>query len=94
MPKQEIGGSVLTVKVVPASSKTAVCGLHNGMLKIKVSAAPEKGRANRRLIEFLADLLGVKKSSIRIISGQTAAVKQIAVAGITSETLLKKLNLI
>jgi len=64
------------------------------MLKIKVSAAPEKGRANRRLIEFLADLLGVKKSSIRIISGQTAAVKQIAVAGITSETLLKKLNLI
>ena len=41
------GGVVLSVKVVPGSSKTAVVGELNGMLKVKLSAPPERGKANR-----------------------------------------------
>jgi uncharacterized protein (TIGR00251 family) len=85
---------VFTAKVVPGSSSpTKISGLLDGMLKIKIAAAPEKGKANQCLIKFLADLLNVKKKSIRIISGQTVPVKQIQVSGISEDTLLKKLNI-
>jgi uncharacterized protein (TIGR00251 family) len=63
------------------------------MLKVKVAAAPEKGKANISLLKFLAKLLGVKKNSISIISGQTGPVKQLQVSGISSDILLRKLNL-
>lgn len=86
-------GVVFTAKIVPGSSKTAVCGLFNGMLKIKVSAAPEKGKANECLIEFLAKQLGIKKNAISIVSGHTAKVKRLQISGISTATLLKKLNL-
>jgi len=85
------GGVVFTVKVVPASSKTAISGLLDGMIKVKVSAAPEKGKANRCLAEFLAKQLGVKKSNIRIIAGQTNPVKKVQVLGVSAETVVGKL---
>lgn len=91
---QEIdGGVVLGVKVVPGSSKTAITGALGGMLKIKIAAAAEKGKANQCLVEFLAKQLGVKKNSISIIRGKTSPVKSIKVPGISAETLLKKLKL-
>ena len=91
---QEVnGGVVFVAKIVPGSSRTGLCGLLDGMLKIKISAAPEKGKANQALVGFLAKKLGVKKNAVSIISGQTNPVKQVQVLGISTETLLKKLNL-
>jgi len=87
------GGVVFTAKVVPGSSRTAICGLLDGMLKVKVSAAPEKGKANQCLVSLLARQLGVKKNAVGIVSGRSGAVKQVRVSGITSATLLAKLNL-
>ena len=81
------GGVVFGVKVVPGSSRTAIAGTLDGMLKVKISAAPEKGKANKCLIEFLAKQLGVKKNAVSIISGQTSAVKQIKIAGISADAL-------
>jgi uncharacterized protein (TIGR00251 family) len=86
-------GVVFTAKIVPGSSKTEVCGLFDGMLKIKVSAAPEKGKANQCLIEFLAKQLGVKKNAVSIVLGHTARVKRLQILGISAAMLLKKLNL-
>jgi uncharacterized protein (TIGR00251 family) len=63
------------------------------MVKIKVSAAPEKGKANKCLLDFLAKQLGVKKNAVSIISGKTSAVKNVQVMGISTMILLKKLNL-
>ncbi|UCG58534.1 MAG: DUF167 domain-containing protein [Phycisphaerales bacterium] len=90
---QEIdGGAAFVAKIVPGSSRTAVSGLLGGMLKVKVAAAPEKGKANQCLIEFLARQLGVKKNAVVIVSGATSPVKHIQVMGISGETLRKKLN--
>jgi hypothetical protein len=86
-------GVVFTAKVVPGSSKTSLCGLLDGMLKIKVAAAPEKGKANKCLIELLAAAIGVKKNAVSIVSGQSHSVKHIQVLGVSKETLLKKLGL-
>jgi uncharacterized protein (TIGR00251 family) len=87
------GGVVFGTKILAGSSKTTVCGLLDGMLKIKVSAAPEKGKANKCLLEFLAKQLGVKKNAVSIVSGQTNPVKDVRVLGISMQTLLRRLNL-
>ena len=86
-------GVTFTAKVVPGSNRTAVCGLLGEMLKIKVSAVPEKGKANQCLIGLLAKQLGVKKNAVSIISGKAKPIKRMQVLGISPETLLKKLNL-
>ena len=83
-------GAIFSVKVVPRSSKTAIAGVLGGMLKIKLSAAPEKGKANESLVEFLADILGVKRSAIKITSGLTSPVKTIQITGVSVEFLLSR----
>ena len=86
-------GVVFAAKIVPGSSgPTRICGLLDGMLKIKVSAAPEKGKANACLLKFLAKELGVKKNAVAILSGQTSPLKHVQVSGISADELLKKLN--
>ncbi|NOR67269.1 MAG: DUF167 domain-containing protein [Woeseiaceae bacterium] len=92
---QELDEStVFTAKIVPGSNgPTRICGLLDGMLKIKVSAPPEKGKANQCLIKFLAEQLGVKKNAINIIAGKTSPVKRVQVSGMSAEALLEKLNL-
>lgn len=87
------GGVIFSAKIVPGSSQTRLCGIFGGMLKIKIAAPPEKGKANRRLLEFLAKQLGVKKNAVSIISGQTNPIKQIQVLGVSADALTEKLNL-
>jgi uncharacterized protein len=90
---QQVNNAVtFTVKVVPRSSKTAIAGLLGGMLKVKLAAAPEKGKANESLVEFLADTLGVKRNTITITSGHTSPVKTIQIMGTSTEYLLDKLK--
>ena len=85
---------VFVTKVVPGSSgPTRICGLLDEMLKVKVSAAPEKGKANQCLIKFLSEQLGVKKNAVSIISGLRSPVKHVKVTGMTAGTLSRKLNL-
>jgi uncharacterized protein (TIGR00251 family) len=87
-------GIILMAKIVPGSSgETRICGLLDGMLKVKVAAPPEKGKANQCLLRFLAKELGLKRNTVSIIAGKTNPVKQVRIAGISTEILLKKLNL-
>ena len=87
-------GVVLLAKIVPGSSgSTRIYGLLDGMLKVKVAAPPEKGKANQCLLRFLAKELGVKKNAVNIVAGRTSPIKQVRIAGISAETLLKKLHM-
>ncbi len=68
------------VKVIPKSSKTELVGhLPDGTWKVKITTAPEKGKANKALCVFLAEMLGVPQSRVRIVSGQTSHRKRIHV---------------
>lgn len=84
-------GVDIHVKVVPGSSRTQIAGTLGPMLKIKVAAAPEKGKANSSLIEFLAKKLSVKKKDIEIISGKTNPVKILRISGIDPEAVKSSL---
>jgi len=90
---EDAQGVVFTAKIVPGSSRTAVAGTLEDMVKIRVAAPPEKGKANQCLIAFLAGELEVKKNAIEILSGQTQPVKQVRVAGLTAAQFLQRMGL-
>jgi len=70
----------LRVKVIPKSSRTELAAiLPDGTWRIKVTAAPEKGKANRAVCEFIAKRLGVAKSRVRIVAGETSSTKRVAI---------------
>jgi uncharacterized protein (TIGR00251 family) len=87
---QQLGKAVVfTVKVVPGSSRTQFGELLNGMVKIRVSAAPQKGKANKELVDFLAKQLGVRSRAVSIISGHKTAVKQVQVSGLEVQRIVQ-----
>jgi hypothetical protein len=71
----------INVKVVPNAKAAAVIRVDELNYKIKVNAPPIEGKANKRLIEILAEHFNVPKSSIRIIRGLASNNK---IIGITS----------
>ena len=79
-------GAAITVKVLPRAKRTELAGLmDDGTLKIRVAAPPVDGAANRALIEFLAETLGLPKNQIDIIAGETSERKLLSLVGISPE---------
>jgi uncharacterized protein (TIGR00251 family) len=78
-------GVTVRVRVTPKSSRDDVGGIDEtaqGMaLKVRVRAVPDKGAANAAVTATLADWLGVPKSTVTLVSGSTARIKVIAIAG-------------
>jgi uncharacterized protein (TIGR00251 family) len=91
--QQSADGVTFTAKVVPGSSRTTVAGVLGDMIKIRVAAAPEKGKANQCLVAFLARQLQVKKNAVEIIAGHGSPIKHVRVAGISAAQLLSRLGL-
>ena len=70
----------ITVKVIPKSSRTELAGqLADGTWKVKVAAAPEKGKANKALCAFLAGHFGVPQSRVLIVSGTRSHLKRVRI---------------
>jgi uncharacterized protein len=74
-------GVVFRVYVQPRASKNEVVGPHNGALKVKLTAPPVGGAANKMCIAIFAKALGVPKSAVEIIAGQTSRSKTVLVRG-------------
>jgi uncharacterized protein (TIGR00251 family) len=83
------GGVVVSVKVQPNASKDRVVGELGDQLKIAVTVAPEKGKANKVVIKVLSRLIGVKSSDIEILSGETSRDKKVFIRNITEEGFSK-----
>jgi uncharacterized protein len=82
--QQRIGqrtSATLRIKVVAKSPKTEIAGeLSDGTLKVKVAAAPERGKANAELCSFLAREIGIPSSQVEVISGHTSPLKLVRVS--------------
>jgi len=68
-------GYILRLTVAPGARRTAVVGLHGDRLKVRVAAPPEKGAANQELLAFLARVLDLPKSSVRLKGGSQSREK-------------------
>ena len=80
------------MRVYPNATKSEVVGFTDEILRVKIAAPPAKGKANKELVDFLSRLLGVAKSRINIIRGQSNRNKVIAIEGLSQEELLERLS--
>lgn len=83
-------GLVLPVRAQPGARRQGVQGEQGGALKVAVSAPPEDGRANQALVEVLRELLGVKRSQVTLLSGQTSRDKKFLIRGLDRAALEAK----
>ena len=70
-------GVRLAVAVVPGARRTGADGLHDGALRVRLTAPPVDGKANEALLAWLASELGLPKRALRLAQGQTARRKAI-----------------
>ncbi len=84
---QKLDGTVLDIYVQPKAARNELVGMHQGSLKVRLTAPPVEGEANKECIKFLAKLLNVSKSDLEIIQGHKSRQKSILIRGISSEVL-------
>jgi uncharacterized protein (TIGR00251 family) len=77
----------LRLKVVPKASRDGLVGWIGDALKIRVTAAPERGRANAAVVELLATTLGVARECIELIAGNSKERKVVAIRGVSAGEL-------
>jgi uncharacterized protein (TIGR00251 family) len=85
-------GCVLPVRAQPGARRSGVQGEQAGALKVAVTAPPEDGRANQALVEVLRNALGVKRSQVELIGGQTSRDKRFLIRGLTRADLETRLE--
>ncbi len=86
-------GVRLEVYLQPKASRSEIVGLYGEALKIKVKAPPVEGKANKALLLFLADLLGLPRRRLEIISGLTSRRKSIYISQTNLDAVQKALEL-
>lgn len=87
-------GLLLPVQAQPGARRNGITGIHQGRLKVAVTQAPEKGKANKALIEVLAEALQLKRSQITLVSGQSSPKKTFLVTDCDAAALRERLRTI
>jgi uncharacterized protein (TIGR00251 family) len=86
------GGAAFPVRVVPRASKNEVSGRHGDAVKIRLTAPPVEGAANEALVDFLSELLDVRKSQIEILTGHASRDKIVCVVGVSPQEVEARLD--
>lgn len=86
-------GTLVNVRAQPRSSRAGVDGLLGDALKVRVKAAPVDGKANREIVEVVADALGISKSRVTFKSGESSKTKRLLVVGLTPDQVVAALKL-
>lgn len=79
----------IEVRVKPRAKRSEVTGIADGRLLVSLNAPPVEGEANKALVRFLGDLLGIAPSKIRIASGQRSRIKLVDIPIDARDALLK-----
>ena len=79
-----------SVRVQPRTPRSGVNGVHAGVLKVKLHAAPVDGAANEELVDLLAEWLGVARRDVRIVIGEASRSKVVEVSGITADAVRRR----
>lgn len=81
----------ISLRVYPNATRNEVIGFVDEVLRVKVSAPPVKGKANKVLLAFLNQLLDVSKDALTIIKGHTSRNKTVVIDGLSREEIIKRL---
>jgi uncharacterized protein (TIGR00251 family) len=77
----------LDILVQPRASRAKIGPMHDGRLKIAVTAPPVDGEANAAVVELLAKQLGVAKGAVEVVAGATGRRKTVRITGVTREAI-------
>jgi uncharacterized protein (TIGR00251 family) len=86
------GGAGLAVWAVPGAAHSEIVGHTGDYLRVRLSAPPVEGRANKELVRFLAERLGVRQADVRIASGASGRRKRVVVDGLTPADVAQRLG--
>ena len=86
------GGLMVRLHVLPRAKRGELAGLHNGALKVKVMAPPVEDAANRAVIEFFSELLGISKSNLKILAGNKSREKVLQIKGVSIVDFLNMIS--
>ncbi|MDP1612272.1 MAG: DUF167 family protein [Sulfuritalea sp.] len=89
----DASGVTLRLHIQPGAKKTEVVGQHGEALKIRLAAPPVDGKANACLLVFLAERLGVAKSAVSLVSGDSSRAKRVRVTGIDATKARERLGI-
>ncbi len=81
------GAITFGLRVMPRASRLAILGVHDGALKLALTAPPVEGAANAALVKFLSKLLHVPKRAIEIVHGDHGRNKTLRIEGVTADEL-------
>ena len=84
-------GVVLSVRAQPRSSKAGIDGLLGDAVKVRIRCAPVDGKANKELVETLADEFGLPKASVVFKGGETSKQKRILLRGVSAASVVARL---
>lgn len=82
---------MVRLKVQPRSSRNQVTGVEAGELKVKLTAPPVEGEANRALVLYLAEKLGAARGTVRVLSGETGRHKAVLIEGLEPSQVAARL---
>lgn len=86
---ETVEGAVINVRAQPRSSKAGVDGVMGDAVKVRIRSAPVDGKANKELVETLADAFGLAKSCVEFKSGETSKTKRLLLKGIPATEVRK-----
>lgn len=86
------GSAVFSIRVKPGGKKNEIIGVHDGALKLSVTAPPIEGKANRAVTKFISKLLGVSPSRVGIVSGESSRTKRVKIEGLSAQEVKKLLS--
>lgn len=81
----------MRLRVAPGGSRTAVVGRHGDAWKVRVAAAPERGRANEAVLALLAETLALPRARVTLVSGGGSRDKIVELAGIEPDEIERRL---
>ncbi|MCL4221312.1 MAG: DUF167 domain-containing protein [Phycisphaerales bacterium] len=87
------GGVLIRVKAVPGARSDQVAGVLGDRLKVRVSAPPEAGKANRAIAELLAASLGVRARQVTLVAGPGSPEKTFLASGVSVEQAARALGI-
>lgn len=88
-------GEVATLKlrVVPGANRNEIAGWHGDSIRVRCQAPALEGRANEAVTDFLASVLGVRRSAVELVSGRRSRDKVVTVTGLSLEEAHARLGL-
>ncbi|GDY06740.1 hypothetical protein LBMAG52_02260 [Planctomycetia bacterium] len=86
-------GVIVPVKAQPGARRNRLAGEHAGALKVQVTQAPEDGKATDAVLDLLADVLQVKRSHVKLLSGATSRQKRFLVTDLSLAEIANRLRL-